>query len=107
MADDRNIMEKSKACQEIRQRLNPVFKRNHIRKAILFGSYAREKYTEGSDVDILVDSGLHGLHFYGLLEDVCSALEQPVDLIDVYQLSPDSKIMQEIQKTGVVIYEST
>ena len=68
---------------EIQSLLAPVFARHGVRRAVLFGSYAKGSATERSDVDILVDSGLRGLAFYGLLENVVSALGLPVDLIDI------------------------
>ena len=59
----------------------------------------------GSDIDILVDSGLRGLAFFGLLEGITSTLDVPVDLIDVSQIEKGSHIEMEIQQTGVPIYE--
>ncbi len=50
--------------------LSPVFDRYGIRRAVLFGSYGKGTATERSDVDLLVDSGLRGLRFVGLLEDI-------------------------------------
>ncbi|HIV28737.1 MAG TPA: nucleotidyltransferase domain-containing protein [Candidatus Ornithocaccomicrobium faecavium] len=90
---------------QLQARLIPVFSRNRVRRATLFGSYSQGKATAQSDVDLLVDSGLHGLQFFGLLEDVCSSLECKVDLTDVKDVIPNSKIDQEIQRTGVLIYE--
>ena len=83
----------------------PVFKEHNVRKAILFGSYAKGTERANSDIDIFVDSGLKGLKFYGLLEDVATSLEKPVDLIDSSQVKQDSKVFQEINDTGIVIYE--
>ena len=71
---------------------------------LLFRSYAKGDATEHSDVDILVDSGLRGLAFYGLLESVVSALELPVDLIDVTQVEKNSPVDHEIRKSGVPIF---
>ena len=85
--------------------LVPVFRQNHVRKATLFGSYAKGSATQGSDVDLMVDSGLHGLSFFGLLDDVCKALTCDVDLIDIVDIIPGSPVDKEIQRTGVVIYE--
>lgn len=90
---------------QIKDRLIPVFRRNNVRKAILFGSYCKGLATPASDVDILVDSGLPGLAFFGLLEDACQSLECPVDMIDTQDLIPDSAIDHEIRRSGVVIYE--
>ena len=55
-------------------------------------------------MDILVDSGLHGLAFYGLLEDVVTTLDKPVDLLDTTQIVAQSEVEQEIVNNGVIIY---
>lgn len=89
---------------ELKTVLNPVFSEYGVRSATLFGSYAKGSAGARSDVDILVDSGLRGLRFFGLLESVNSALKIPVDLIDVTQIEPDSEIEREIRKTGVPLY---
>jgi len=89
---------------ELKTMLDPVFSQYGIRSALLFGSYAKGSANGRSDVDILVDSGLRGLQFFGLLESVSSALKIPVDLIDVSQIEPGSEIDLEIRKTGVPLY---
>ena len=91
--------------EQIQQILFPVFLQYPVKKAILFGSYAKGTAETKSDIDILVDSGLKGLAFFGLLEDVVTSLEKEVDLLDVSQITPDSEIDREILKSGVVIYE--
>ena len=53
----------------------------------------------------LVDSGLRGLAFYGLLEKVACTLCVPVDLIDVQQVEQGSFVEREIQRSGVAIFE--
>lgn len=98
-------MENAYTVTQIKDRLTPVFRRNNVRKAVLFGSYGKGLATPRSDVDILVDSGLPGLSFFGLLEDVCQSLDCPVDLIDTQDVIPGSTIEREIQNTGMVIYE--
>lgn len=85
--------------------LNPVFMRYGIKKAVLFGSFAKGTDTENSDIDILVESGLHGLKFLGLLEDVKEAVGREVDLLDISHIEKGSLVESEILKTGKVIYE--
>ena len=85
--------------------LTPVFQKNKVRKATLFGSYSKGKATVHSDIDIMVDSGLRGLAFFGLVDDVCESLDCEVDLIDIRDITPDSKVDLEIRNSGVVIYE--
>lgn len=89
---------------QIRAILSPVFDEYNVKKAVLFGSYAKGEARENSDIDILVDSGLKGLAFFGLLEDVAVSLDKPVDLIDTSQLLKDSEVDNEIKENGVVIY---
>ena len=98
-------MESKYTISQIRERLIPVFDRNNVRKAILFGSYVKGNATQNSDIDLLVDSGKRGLAFFGLLEDVCENVECEVDLIDISQIIPGSKMEKEIKETGVIIYE--
>lgn len=98
-------MQSAYTIDQLRERLAPVFRGNCVRRAILFGSYAKGRASAGSDVDLLVDSGLRGLSFFGLLEDVCQSLECPVDLIDVADVIPGSGFDREVRETGVVIYE--
>ena len=98
-------MEAIYTIEQLRERLNPVFLKNNVRRATLFGSYSRGAATPDSDVDILVDSGLRGLAFFGLADDVHESLKCDVDLIDVQDVIPNSPVDLEIKKTGVVIYE--
>lgn len=97
-------MEKNFTVREIENILHPVFASHGVHRAVLFGSYAKGLATPRSDVDILVDSGLRGLAFFGLLESVASTLNVPVDLIDVTQIESGSQIEREINQTGVQIY---
>ena len=93
------------SISKIQSLLKPVFDSHGVKKAILFGYYAKGKAARNSDVDILVNSGLRGLAFFGLLEDVVTALDKKVDMLDTTQIIPDSLVDQEIAKNGVVIYE--
>lgn len=98
-------MKKAYTLAQLQSVLIPVFQRNNIKKAVLFGSYSKGKATARSDVDLLVDSGLRGLAFFGLADDVHESLKCDVDLIDVQDVIPNSPVDLEIKKTGVVIYE--
>ena len=89
---------------QIQTILQPVFAAHRVRRAVLFGSYAKGQAGPHSDVDLLVDSGLRGLAFFGLLEDVVTSLDKPVDQLDTSQLTADSPVHREIQTSGVPIY---
>ena len=90
---------------QLRDILSPVFDRYGIRRAVLFGSYVKGTATEKSDIDLLVDSGLRGLRFVGLLDDVQQAVGKEVDLFDVTHIEAGSLIDREIHDTGVTVYE--
>ena len=90
---------------DIKAVLHPVFVKHSVEKAVLFGSYVKGLANQNSDVDLLLDSGLRGLKFVGLIEDVRSALDKEVDVFDKTHIIPNSKISSEISKDGVVIYE--
>ena len=89
---------------QLQELLSPVFDRYGIRRAVLFGSYGKGTATEKSDVDLLVDSGLRGLRFVGLLDDVQRAVGKDVDLFDVTHIESGSLIDREIHDTGVTVY---
>ena len=89
---------------EIKRRLDPVFSANDVKSAILFGSYAQGYATSDSDIDILVDSGLRGLDFVGLVENAREALQKDVDIVDTYYVLQDSPIKHVALTTGVRIY---
>lgn len=91
---------------DIREKLLPVFERHKIKKAVLFGSYAKGIAKGNSDIDIMVESNLRGLAFYGLLEYVVNAVGKSVDLLDKSQIIDDSQIQKEIEETGIVIFEN-
>ncbi len=98
-------MNKQLNSRTVKDILYPVFEKHGVNKAILFGSVAKGTSEKNSDIDILVDSGLKGLRFIGLLEDIRTALVTDVDLIDVSHISEGSAFESEIARTGVVIYE--
>lgn len=89
---------------ELKNRLAPIFEKYGVRKAVLFGSYGKGTANAKSDVDLLVDSGLRGLRFVGLSEDIQQVLGIDVDLLDVTHIEAGSQIDQEIKETGVMIY---
>lgn len=89
----------------VRKELKPIFQKYNVRKAILFGSVAKNNNSIDSDVDILVDSNLKGFKFLGLIEDIRQILNKTVDIIDVSQIEEGSRIEQEINNTGVLIYD--
>ena len=98
-------MEQCPSISQVCDRLDPVFRRYGVSRAVLFGSVARGMARETSDLDLLVDSRLHGLRFVGLVEAIRQAVEMPVDCFDVSHIEPNSRLAREIRDSGVMIYE--
>ncbi len=98
-------MSKIYTLAELKNILTPIFDAYGVQRAVLFGSYGKGTATESSDVDLLVDSGLRGLRFVGMLDAIQASISKDVDLFDVTHIEPGSLIEREIQRTGVAFYE--
>ena len=92
---------------ELKIKLEPIFISAPIKKAILFGSYARGLQTATSDIDIIIDSKgrVRGIDFFSILEDITVCLDKRIDLIEMYEIQKDSPIYQAIEQEGVVLFE--
>ena len=75
-----------------------------VHYCILFGSYAKGKAGESSDVDLLISSDVKGLKFYGMVEKLRNALHKKVDVLNVEQLKDNFELTNEILKDGIRIY---
>lgn len=91
--------------EQLKTMLIPVFRLYGVKRAVLFGSYGKGAASANSDIDLLVDSRLRGLRFVGLMEDVRNILDKDVDLLDISHVEENSKVQDEIKKTGVLLYE--
>ena len=101
------FMDKIYTRSEIIAKLLPIFSEHPIEKAILFGSYAKGNPSKLSDIDIVIDSKgkIRGIDFFGILEDIVGVFDVPVDLIEASQVIDGSRVQDEINETGIVIYE--
>ena len=101
------MIEKIYTINELKSILQDIFKNFGVKKAILFGSYAKNTPTSKSDIDLVIDSDgkLLNIYFYGLLEDIVQKLQKNVDLFEISEIQKDSRIYKDIQKEGVIIYE--
>lgn len=101
----KEVNQKVFTIDELKTLLVPVFQGYGIKRAVLFGSYSKGVATPQSDVDLLVDSGLKGLKFVGLIGDIRQSLNgKDVDVFDVSHVDQGSSVDQEIRNTGVEIY---
>lgn len=90
--------------EQIKGVCQDVFQDYPVDYCYLFGSYAKGKETEKSDVDLLISMPVDGLKFYELLEVLREKLKKRVDLLDAAQLEQNPTLVQEILKDGIKIY---
>lgn len=97
------------SVEQIKKKMIPILKNYPVKKAILFGSFAKGEANNTSDIDLYIDTNgkLRGLDFVGLLEILVDTLEIDIDLIDKSHIDKNSLIIQEIEDGGMVIYEES
>lgn len=101
------MSEKIYTIEEIKSILQEILKNFSVKKAILFGSYAKNTQTSKSDIDLVIDSegSLLNIKFYGLLEELVQRLQKNIDLIEITEIQKNSEIYNNIQKEGIIVYE--
>ena len=81
-----------------------IFKNYSVDFCYLFGSYAKGKATEISDIDLLVAMPVDGMKYFELIEILREQLKKKIDLLDVTQLDNNPTLVKEILKDGIKIY---
>ncbi len=78
-----------------------------VRQAVLFGSYAKGCPREESDLDLVVDMGgnTRNFAFWGVYEVLREAFAIPVELFEKSEIRPGQAVAEEIQRTGVIVYD--
>ena len=101
------MSDKVYTIEEIKKKTKRTLKKYEVKRAILFGSYAKNVQTPKSDIDIVVDSQgkLINIKFYGLLEELSEDLNKNIDLIEISEIKEDSPIYKIIEEEGVLLYE--
>ena len=88
----------------ISRKCSEIFDKYKINFCYLFGSYAKGKAKDDSDVDFLISTEIKGLKFYGLVEEIRNSLHKKVDVIEVAGLKDNVELLEEILKDGIKIY---
>lgn len=90
--------------KKIKDICRDVFSDFDVEYCYLFGSYAKGKATETSDVDLLVATSVTGIRFYDLVEALRESLRKNVDVLNCEQLKDNPELINEILKDGIKIY---
>ncbi|MGD9964565.1 MAG: nucleotidyltransferase domain-containing protein [Candidatus Izemoplasmatales bacterium] len=89
----------------IKENISKIAKNYDIEKVYLFGSYVKGQATQNSDVDLYMESDLYGLEYFEFVEQLREKLKKKVEVLSNKTIQEYSKIDEEINKTGVLIYE--
>ena len=89
---------------QIKETCTRIFENYDVDFCYLFGSYAKSKATDTSDVDLLVSTTVSGIKYYDLVEALREGLKKKVDVLNTEQLNGNSQLLDEILKHGVKIY---
>ncbi|MCQ2743027.1 MAG: nucleotidyltransferase domain-containing protein [Bacilli bacterium] len=94
------------SLEEIKDKVDGVLSKHKddVNFCYLFGSYAKGKATESSDVDLLIDTSLGGLEFVGLIEELRNVLHKEIDLIRLSSQGENVSFLAEVMKDGIKIY---
>jgi|SRR3989344_348653 len=80
---------RDKKLEKIKPKIVKILRKYKIKKAGIFGSYARGDYKKNSDIDILIEpSKAMGLEFIGMNLELEDKLKRKVDLVTYKTIHP-------------------
>ena len=89
---------KNREINEIRPKIVKILKKRKVKKAGIFGSYARGEQKRGSDIDIIIQPPPKtGFGFAGIKSELEKGIGKKVDLITYKSIDPllREKILNE------------
>ena len=88
----------------IKEKISPVCKKHSIKRAYLFGSYARNEANENSDVDIPIEGDIKSFFALGgIYADLEDALNTKLDLLS--RLPDSAQFRENLKRDEVLLYE--
>ena len=92
------------SLEQIKEGVSDVLSEYNVEYCYLFGSYAKKKALETSDIDLLISTDLTGIKFYGLIEKLRERLKKKVDVITLSSLIDNKEMLNNILKEGIKIH---
>ncbi|MGD9910595.1 MAG: nucleotidyltransferase domain-containing protein [Candidatus Izemoplasmatales bacterium] len=89
----------------IKEKVNMIAKEYDVEKIYLFGSYIKGNPKEDSDIDLYMESPLFDLDYFAFAEALREKLHKKIGLLSNLTIDISSTIKQEIDSTGILIYE--
>ena len=101
------MSEKVYTIEEIKKILAKILKNMPVYNVILFGSYAKNMADKNSDIDFIIDTKetLMGFRLFSLITKIEEEFNKPIDAFEKSEILENSKIDEEIKRTGVIVYE--
>lgn len=101
------MAEKIYTIEEIKKILMKVLEDMPVYSVILFGSYAKKCATKNSDLDfvIVTKESLRGFKLFSLITKIEEAFKKEINAFEKSEIIENSKIDNEIKRTGIVVYE--
>jgi hypothetical protein len=83
----------------------PLLQKYHAERAILFGSYARNEATMGSDIDLVVIGGaaFDPTDVFCIADELHTATGKPVDVYELREINAGTEFYHTILDEGVRI----
>ena len=81
----------NEVLEKIKSKAIKILKKNKVKRAGIFGSYARGDQKKNSDIDILVeidDPNMSLLDFIGIMQELKEKLKRKVDLVEYKAIKP-------------------
>ena len=93
------------SLDDLRACLTPVFRRNGVRKAVLFGSYARGEATASSDIDVIVVGGerFRARDIFAFGEELRQRTQKDVDAFEIREVNVGTPFYENVMREGVKI----
>ncbi len=90
---------------DLRQALYPVFQTNGVARAVAYQNKERITSSVDSDIILMVESGLKGIDFCELLDEIHSAVDNEyLNVLDVQHFKQWSEVDNELALEGTEIY---
>ena len=82
-----------------------LLKKYRAEKAILFGSYARQDATSGSDIDLMIIGGaeFEPTDVFAIADELYRLMGKNVDVYEIQEIDIDSEFYSTIMEEGVQI----
>lgn len=100
VSEDKGIL----SIDDIQSTVSDICEKHDIGYCILFGSYAKGTCTASSDVDLLVNTAIKGLSFFGLVDEFRERLHKKVDIIRIEDAMQNRDLLNDILKEGIRVY---